>query len=157
MTDVALVPAEDWHAEFIAGHPREADVLELAAVGSTPMQAMTGGMRSSFEPLTGIVDGVPVCMFGVTTYSVLGGIGVPWLVGSAEMDRLTVHKALLRESRKAIVRMRQTFPSLLFNAVDDRNDAAKRWLSWLGFTLEDPRPLGRNGEPFRVFYWKGNP
>ena len=155
MIDVEIVPARDWHAEAIAWNPREADVAELAALGTTPLEAMRNGLRVSREPMTGFVDGQPVCMFGASPFSILGGIGIPWLIGSLAMDSMTAHKALLRESRKAFARMREEFPSMLFNAVDDRNEAAKRWLAWLGFTLDDPKPLGRNGEPFRVFYWKG--
>jgi hypothetical protein len=153
--EVAVVPARDWHAKVIADAPREADVAELAALGTDPLQAMFQGIKASVEPMTGFVGGRPVCMFGASPFSILGGIGVPWLIGSAAMDSMTAHKALLRESRRAFARMRRQFPVLLFNAVDDRNEAAKRWLAWLGFTLDELKPLGRNGEPFRVFYWKG--
>lgn len=149
-----LVPAEDWHAVAIAENPRPADVVELAALGTTPMAAMRNGMDRSLRPMTGMLDGVPVCMFGATPYSLLGGIGVPWLIGSAGMDSLTAHKALLRASRLAVAQMRQQFPTLLFNAVDDRNEAAKRWLAWLGFEIGQPLAIGRNGELFRVFSWR---
>lgn len=149
------MPAQPWHVEVIADNPRPADVLELqASSGTTPAEAMRAGMARSLYPTTGMLDGMPVCMFGATPYSILGGIGVPWLIGSAAMDSLQARKALLRASRVAFAEMRRQFPALLFNAVDDRNEAAQRWLAWLGFEIGEALPIGRDGEPFRVFYWR---
>ena len=155
MTEVVVVPAQDWHAEVIAADPRPADAQELAAMGTTPLEAMRLGLRNGMEPSTALVDGVPVCMFGASAYSILGGIGVPWLVAARDMDTMTMHKALLRHSRASMDKVRNRFPALLFNAVDERNEAAKRWLAWLGFSFMEPQPMGRNGELFRVFYWRG--
>lgn len=100
-----------------------------------------------------MVRGVPVCMFGATPYSILGGIGTPWMVGSTGLDPLSVQKELLRLSRPALARMQMAFPSMLFNVVDQRNEAAQRWLHWLGFHFLAPVPVGPDSAPFLPFYW----
>jgi len=94
-----------------------------------------------------------VCMFGATPYSILGGIGTPWMVGSTGLNPLSVQKELLRLSRPALARMQQAFPSMLFNVVDQRNEAAQRWLHWLGFHFLAPVPVGPDSAPFLPFYW----
>ena len=143
-----IVPATLAHAEAIAANPRPADVAEIeASHGATVMDAMRLGMPHGAR--TGLVDGVAVCMFGVVPE---GDAGVPWMVSSAAMDSLRVQKALLRLSPSIIAGMRATGRPLC-NAVDDRNEAAKRWLAWLGFTLEAPVAAGVEGRPFRFFHW----
>lgn len=152
---VELVPAMPEHVEAISANARQADIDELhAATGETPEVCMLRGLRVSARPQTGIVDGEVVCMFGVTPVSILGGVGTPWMVGSRAMDRLTVQKALLRESRAAFAAMRQEYPAALYNLVDERNAAAIRWLRWLGFEFGPVYPMGADQLPFHLFYWR---
>lgn len=113
---------------------------------------MRRGMKMSASATTGLFGGEPVAMFGVTPYSILHSMGTPWLVGSTALDRLSVQKALLVHSRRHVRSWRERY-DLLFNTVDDRNEAAKRWLRWLGFTLLDPQPHGPDRVMFRPFFW----
>ena len=155
---VSIIPAEEWHAAVIGANPRPADVAELAVTsGSTPEQAMLRGLSSSVRAYTGLVDGVPVCMFGAAPYSILGGIGSAWMIGSTGLSPLRVQKSLLRESRPMLDVLQELFPVMLYNFVDARNDCAIRWLKWLGFTFMDPIPMGRAKLPFFPFYKVGQP
>ena len=154
MIDARIVPAEVGHIAAISADAREADERELWAQGrTTPAEAMHRGMQSSRQAFTGLLDGEPVCMFGATPYSILGGMGTPWMIGSNGLTPLRAQKALLQESRAALAVLQHQFPTMLFNTVDDRNTSAKRWLKWLGFTLLDPIPYGPDRLPFRPFYW----
>lgn len=148
-----IVPATAAHVEALAARPRQADIDELwAQAKSTPRSALEYGLAKSTLVFTGLVDGVPLLMFGVVPYNILAGYGNAWMVGSADLDASLRHqKALLLRSRDGLAALHRQFP-LLFNSVDDRNDAAKRWLAWLGFTLMDPVPLGHEKRPFRPFF-----
>lgn len=149
---VAIVPALPEHIDAIVAKARPADIAELWAHGRhTPRQCLETGLRISVTPMTGLVDDVPVCMFGASPYSILAGQGVAWMVGSTDLDRLSVQKALLRHSFEALAHLQRQFP-LLFNSVDARNHAAIRWLKWLGFTFCDPVPVGPDRVPFLPFY-----
>lgn len=153
-----IVRAEAWHAEAIAANPRPADVAELWATSrSTPLEVMQRGMKATVNCYTGLYEGAPVCMFGASPFSILGGMGSAWMVGSAALDRMCVQKALLTHSRAAAAFMAEQFPGLLYNFVDQRNEAAIRWLRWLGFTFSDPIPYGVDGLPFLPFYLRGAP
>lgn len=151
----AIVPAERSHIDAIASSPRPADVAELWAVArATPRVCMERGLEVSTRAYTGLLDGEPACMFGLTPVSILAGWGAPWMVGSTKLEKLSAQKAMLRASAAGMDYMKRQC-SLLFNVVDDRNTSAQRWLLWLGFTLLEPEPMGFNGERFRTFYWQG--
>ena len=151
--NVEIVKSEDWHAMYIAEKARDADVNELwASSRTTPIDAMRRGMATSTVCYTGMIDGVPVCMFGASPFSALAGKGVAWMIGSRELDEMTARKELLRHSREAVDYLSHLFPTLLFNFVDERNTAAIRWLRWLGFQLDTPIPYGDDKLPFIPFY-----
>jgi hypothetical protein len=137
--------------EAIAGDPRAADVAELWACGRvTPAQALAFGFRHGGEyTWTGVVDGQPVCMFGVTPVSLLGRSGTPWMVGTRRLDRHAL--SLIRHSHEAVRLMRSAYDSMA-NVVDARNTAAIRWLRWIGFTVEDKTTIyGPDRLPFHRF------
>lgn len=137
----------------IAESPRPADVAELwASSRSNPLDAMMRGMDRTVEPFVAIHDGVPVCMFGACGFSILGGMGAAWMIGSAYMDKKSVQKDLLRLSIPVVEHLQDEFPNLLYNFVDARNTASIRWLRWLGFQFNDPIPYGVDGLPFLPFY-----
>lgn len=149
---VEIVPALPEHIDAIAANPRPADVAELwAAARATPGYCMRAGLRVSVQAYTGLVDGVPACMFGVNPISTIGGTGVPWMVGSTLLSDHGAHRALLRLAREPLARMQAAFP-FLCNAVDARNVAAIRWLKWLGFEFCNPIPCGPDDLPFLPFY-----
>lgn len=149
MAHVSLVPAEPWHVGAIAANAREADVAELwASFRRTPASAMEFGLRHSADPRVGLVDGEPVCMFGVTPGTALGGVSVPWMIGARRLEQ---HQfAFLRRCRP-VVREWLARYHRLENYVDARNVRAINWLGWLGFTIHEPEPRGVDGLPFLRF------
>lgn len=133
-------------------HIRAADVAEMAALGKTPEEAMRGGLASGDWTMTGLLDGVPVCMFGVAPISVLNGIGAPWMLATDGLEAAQV--PFLRTCRPVVREMLASYPRLI-NLVDERNTVARRWLRWLGFQF-DLDPLDFNGQtflPFRLGDW----
>jgi len=158
MRRAQIVTATRDHADIIAASPRPADVAELwASSRVSPAEAMQAAMEASRHAYTGVFDGVPVCMFGAAPYSILGGTGTPWMVGSTGLQPLAAQKALVKLSRPVVDFMQDEFPEMLFNLVDDRNTAAKRWLRWLGFTINEPITFGPDSLPFRPFYRRSHP
>lgn len=153
MIRAKIVPATAEHAHAIAQRPRAADVAELWACSrSDPLDAMLRGMERTVRPFTAIYEGEPACMFGAAPFSILGGIGSAWMIGSTVLDQYGAQKDLLRLSEPVVEYMQQQFPSLLYNFVDQRNVSAIRWLRWLGFQFSDPISYGVDGLPFLPFY-----
>lgn len=93
-------------------------------------------------------DGVPICIFGVNRRSLMSDVGVPWMLGTDEVERQGW--PFVRLSREYVQRIAQVFPQQE-NWVDAENALAVGWLRWLGFDMDDPKPAGVAGAPFIRF------
>lgn len=144
-TEIRPAVADDIPA--IAANARAADVQEMAVLGLTVERALQGGMQVSDWSYTGLVDDVPVCMFGVAPRSVLTGEGIPWMLGTNGLEPAQV--PFLRLCRPVVTAMQAAYPRLA-NVIDARNTVAMRWLRWLGFRFDDA-PVHLNGQTFLIF------
>lgn len=145
----SIEPADELAALWVAAHARRADRAEFeASSGRSALQVVEDAMASAHRAWAGYADGEPVCVFGVSPWSWVAGVGVPWMVGTDRLDRAA--RALLRCSLPAVEVMHTSFPELV-NYVDARNVRAIRWLRWLGFTIEPAAPHGIAGLPFHRF------
>lgn len=146
----SIVPASIEHIAHIAAHIRDSDREEIwASTMSRPERALASGLYYSDFAQTGMVDGEPVMMWGIVKESLIGNVGVPWMLATKRLDEVAVIflrrcKAPLREAMNRYDR--------LFNYVDARNTRTIRWLKWLGFKLaEKPVPYGFSNLPFYKF------
>lgn len=146
---VEIVPAQLWQAHDVARHMRAADREEIAAMsGRDPVTAVDYSMRRSDYVMAGMIDGKTICIFGVGAMSLLGSVGVPWLLGTDDVEKH--YRVFAKHSKVHFAAMRKKY-SHLINAVDDRNELSKRWLAWLGFTIKEPEIMGVKKMPFRLF------
>jgi hypothetical protein len=155
VAEIAITPATRRDALELAPHLRRADREEVWASGRLSGEsALLLSLLHSAPGLAwaGRIDGEIAVLFGVAQLSLLSDEGRPWLLASLLMERHPL--ALLRNSRRYVALMRAPFTRLM-NHVDARNHAARRWLAWLGFTLEPPAPHGAAGLPFHQFHMPG--
>ena len=144
-----LVPVAPQHIDHVAAHLRPDDAREIwAASRSTGHRAITRGVATAVRCWAGLVDGEPVAIAGVSPQSLVGGVGVPWMLATPGLER--VERPFLRLSRPVVEAMQEVCPQLV-NYVDNRNERAQRWLRWLGFTLDEPAPYGVDRLLFRRF------
>ena len=146
-----IITALPGHIGPIGQNVREADKLEFAANMRTAEQVMTAGLKISTVAWTGLVDDVPVCMFGVAPVGsiFIAEYGRPWMVGTRLLDDVAV--LFLRRCRGQIKEMLDLYP-VLSNYVAASNTQAIRWLRWLGFKVSDfPVPMGIRAVPFLHF------
>lgn len=132
---------------------READRREvyfLAALSPERAVAMTAALSAA--ALTGVDgDGVPFVIFGVCRRSALSEVGVPWLLATDDVDKH--NRIFARRSREFYQRVESVFP-VMENWALAENVKTLRWLKWLGFDMQEPRPYGAFGQPF-VRFGKG--
>lgn len=143
---VTLLPASPAHVGTIATRMRDIDRLECAVFGRAPKQAVRLALMSSARAWTVKVDGRAEAMFGVTAVSALEGIGSPWLLMTDVAARQA--RALVVLGRRYTGEMKRMFPRLE-NMVHADNATAIRWLSRLGYAIEDAAMV--NGHPMRGF------
>lgn len=145
-----IVPATADHVAALLTHIRPADVDEfIAASGQSPAEVLEHALRVSTRAWAGVVNDEVIGIFGVAPSSLIGGKGIPWLVGSTLIERN--YRIFLRNSMPVVSEFLSLYPHLE-NFVDQRNHVAKSWLHWLGFKLEEPAPYGVQGLPFHRFH-----
>jgi hypothetical protein len=153
-TDKTHVRASSWYdVVFLRTRLRVSDQLEIAAAsGLDPARALERSFEMSSQVWTGWANGAPFVMFGVATASLLSPVGVPWLLGTDDVER--EGHAVAKRSRQYVGEMQGSY-TLLENYTDNRHASAHRWLRWCGFQMEEPAPWGVQGLPFRRFWLKG--
>lgn len=129
-----VVEATMTHVAELAPRMRAADVEEVAVFGHTPLEALTRSVKVSRDAYAGLVNGRVICMFGVSSPTLMSDEGSPWLLGSDEIVRHA--KVFLRLNRLYIAGIRRQY-RVLHNFVGARNVAAIRWLGWLGFSISE--------------------
>lgn len=145
----SIVDANFEHLEYIQQNMRDADRDELwAAYSMDPAHCLMISMMSSTRCWTGLVDGVPICMFGVVPASLVESVGRPWMIGTPAVEKFD--RIFLKHCHEVVKNMASEYKTL-YNFVDLRNKKAIRWLRWLGFTMEEPAPFGPFNLPFRRF------
>jgi hypothetical protein len=143
-----IVKAKAEHIKYISEHVREADKVEMADYNNmTPLESLKASLRNSKgEAWTGLVDDIPVTMFGVAKPNYI------WLVGTTDIHKYD--KLFLIKSRKILKELMEKH-SILENYVQAKNTRSVQWLAWLGFNMEQPEPMGVNNELFCHFWLEG--
>ena len=142
------------HAVLLSRSMRESDVKEVWSSNHLkPFDAIYLSIMASYESYSVFDDdGNLIIIFGfakrINNYG-----AIPWMLAS---DYLNVYPVTFyKQSKKHISKMIKKY-KFLENYVDVRNELSIRWLSWLGFILEDEKPYGPDNMPFRRFYMRGD-
>lgn len=154
MAEVTIRAATVEDIDPLLADIREADLEEMRAViDADPYEVVFSHIR--FDPLAraGLADGELVTVFGPGRVGLMGRMGTPWLIATNHLNEYPF--AFLRHCRREFRLMTKGL-DYLQNYVDDRNEAAKNWLTWLGFRLHEPEPYGAMGLPFRRFSMRLN-
>ena len=149
MASHSIVPATPEHIIEIARNIRPPDVREVwASCMRRPLEALQAGLQMSELARVGMVHGKPVCAWGVVRESLLFNSGIPWMLGTKELENHAVK--FLRNSKPELMKIFENY-DLLENYVDARNTLSIRWLKWLGFKFDEAKPYGVFGLPFHRF------
>ncbi len=145
--EVLPVTAED--VATILPIVRQADIDEITEALGIPMErALMEAITGSLNAKKIVVDGLVVAVFGDAVHSILGSVGVPWLISTIHVER---HARAFLKVCKPEVQGMLTRHHHLINYVDARNTSAIRWLKWLGFTFGPAVPYGARRFPFHPF------
>lgn len=149
MAVAEVLPITVQDVPAIAAIARQADIDELTeALGVTIEDALLAGIRDSLNAKQIVVDGQVVAVFGDAVFSLLGGVGVPWLISTIHVHK---HPRAFLQVCKPEVQQMLTRHHHLMNYVDARNTVAIRWLKWLGFKFESAAPYGARRFLFHKF------
>lgn len=136
--------------EEIARNMRQADIEEIwASDNYTPLEALMSSWKLSKYSVVITINDEPCVMMGLVVRDMLSGNGIPWMLGTD--TALKFKKKFFTEVPEVMNQMLNVCPRL-YNYVHCKNTASIKWLKWIGFTLCDPEPYGREKELFHKFY-----
>lgn len=131
---------------------RAADRKECElATGMDAMGAVQISIGFSDRVAAVRVDGKLACIYGVCPSVLDNRIGIPWMLGTPEMDRWPT--VILKVSRACVEDMLKTYHEIL-NWVHADNTRSIAWLKRLGFEVGEPAPYGPRGAQFCQFRQK---
>lgn len=147
----AIADSEWEWLEAFEKNLRTADRRELIAVHKNAFAAIAQSVTTSEEAyrVTG-AKGEPLVLYGKCAPENLPGRLI-WCMATANLA--TYEREFARVSKK-ILQEWAAKHGLLWNAVGEFNEAAKRWLKWCGAEFGSPLIMG--GEMFVRFYIRGN-
>lgn len=132
--ELFIVEPTAQHLDWLVGHIRPQDLLEIAAYGiNLPVrQLVQASVDNCFQCLAAVNEtGELMAVFGVSKQ------GAPWLLGTTGLRH---HVSVLKGLSQRFVSQWLEHFGTLQNYVYKHNRVSARWLRGLGFTLvEDPR------------------
>ena len=140
----SIAKATSEHANILQHNLRDSDVRECIIHGASPFRALMSGVREKGENYTCIIDGQPICMFGVNPIMEMM-IGRIWLLGSYEIEKRG--RKFIRWSQSVVNYYQEQYYQLENVVPADHKDTID-WLQFLGFELMTP-PIKLNS--FKVF------
>lgn len=147
VNEIVRKPTKD-DVEYIINHIRPEDVEEVDAFsGETIRNVLETTPDLLNKSQVWEVDGRVVCIFGVNPINDMK-MGIIWMLATTEFEKYSRMFAV--RCKKVVDEMIDGFDFVL-NYVHSKNKKSIEWLSWLGFKIYEPEPVGHKGELFTRF------
>ena len=152
--DILIRPAAIADVYALAERLRDGDRAEILAIGKDPRRVLRASFRSSLTPpKVAYVDNDIAAMWGLGG-DILSDIGAPWLMTAPAIERIPVAFLKIAQAELAAMRARK---ARLENWVLADYHKAVRFLGVLGFSLDEPVPVGPKRAMFRRFWMERPP
>lgn len=152
MNEIEIVPGSLAQVHQVLDELREIDRIEISVTAPDWRGEILEGWRRSAYRRAFLASGEPVGIYGVCDDQHQHGCGVPWMVATPAIEK--VSREFLVKSSGEIERMRAGYTELR-NATHMDNLISIKWLRWLGFRISD-QPIGPGGV-LRFFSMPGLP
>jgi hypothetical protein len=139
------------HVLEVADNLRDADVLEVMLSHRMSAHEAVRESWAQSDIIRGMVTdaGIPCGLCGVVGQRI-------WMLGTDDLTRTRKARwQLCVEGRKWVDSCLKELGGPLFNQVYSKNTESIRWLKYLGFTVDSPRPIGPSAALFCDF-WRDN-
>ena len=140
MTEFAIIEAKPWHCGAMSRLLRPEHQRAVAMIGMNSHRELRARFDASSFRKAWLIDGHLAGLGGVTGPT-LSAIGMVWLALS---DRATAYPlAIIKEAKHQLEEI-MTVKRVLFTAILDDDEAAKRFAVFLGFHDDEPA-ISRHG------------
>lgn len=117
-----------------------------ASNGFSSFEGLNRSLQVSEKAWVGFNGHTPFGFWGVA--KIEDRIGSPWFLGTDTM--MESSKTVAHRTRFYVNEFFENY-DFLYNYVHEENVVSMRWLKWIGFVLEEPKPYGIKGDMFRRF------
>ena len=139
-----FVPATQEHVTPLIDNINEDIATEMMLLKDIPLEeAISGCISRSDEAWTALYNGEIVCMFGIRSKSLLSDTSYPWLLST---NLASDHTRNFMKGAKIAVNKWMGMNELLENFIPAGLPKLIRFVSWLGFTVEEAKLIGQNGK-----------
>jgi hypothetical protein len=154
MTTDRIRPATMADVLYLAPRLRRRDVDEIrASYGQAPLKALTYSLNHSDQSYVFLNDSRrPCAIYGTAPVPSHPQVASAWLLGSDEIADPANLRSFLRLTRGELDRLHAGRYLVLFNYVDERNEASVQWLRWAGCQfIQRHEAYGVERRPFLEF------
>tara|TARA_Y100000310_G_C20533794_1_gene739826 strand:- start:63 stop:524 length:462 start_codon:yes stop_codon:yes gene_type:complete len=139
-----FVPATQEHVQPLIDDISPDIAEEMLQLKDLPLEeSVSRCISRSDEAWTALYNGEVVCIFGIRRKSLLSDTAYPWLLST---NLVNEHKRNLLKGAKISVNKWMGMNELLENFIPAGLPKLIRFVSWLGFTVEEAKPIGQNGK-----------
>lgn len=150
MAKLTFHRATDDDIQFIADNIWHEDETEVLAAGNASvLSAIQHAAFHSKACVVAKIGDMPLVIYGLHKRSVLSTTGVPWMLNATQSKKY--RREFMVYTRQVIDEMLDEC-ELLVNYVHSGNRTSIKWLTALGFTIDNPVPNQKTGELFHKFY-----
>jgi hypothetical protein len=130
--NVTIRPAQVGDVDIILANCREREREAYARLGQSSHTYLASVLSQSAESFSGLVDGVPCCMWGVVRGSLLSDSAFLWLITCYMIEDYPF--TFIRRSQIWLADLRKRY-HYIHGVVQADNLVSVKWLKWLGFTV----------------------
>lgn len=145
---ISIVEAKPDHILELRENLRPEDEKEITCLGLCVKKVLWRTFKASIFSKTALIEGKVAAIWGVGG-NALGNVGKPWLLTSPISKTVPIAFAFIY--RNQVRDMLKIFP-VLENWVHNDYTESVRLLKIIGFQLDEPEPIGKNGALFRRYY-----
>lgn len=130
-----VIPTTDKDIEELLANIQHSSVSELTAMGLNAQELLKVVIERARKHYCGRVNDELVSVWGVQSETLMSREGFVWLCTTPALYKYQF--VFVRHSRTFLKELEEDF-DLLYGLVADDFEDSKRWLRWLGFTIDAP-------------------
>ncbi len=147
---IEIIETTKEHVEYLANNLRKLDEKELFYMrGKNAKEELRISVEYSIWTKSVLYNDECIAIFGFAKHNANDSKGVPWLLASDKLQKLSIRIARLCPFY--INKMLED-AQYLENYILSEHTHSIKWLKWLGFSFDEPQEFGIFNKQYRRFY-----
>jgi hypothetical protein len=136
VTHAEIMPVDPLHIREICTNLRDIEFRNFRVLGRDAEAMISYEVATSFLCYAAVVEGEVIALGGVKCDSVLSDEAYVWILCSEAVNEFPI--AFIRGVLEVFALVKERFRTI-WGLVSEDFARSRRWLSWMGFTVEAPK------------------